>query len=178
MPAFPTAYEGNRPRPPRKQKQVLRAFFTTCKLALLLSHNHPSWLWRGAFVINQPSVDTIAITGAQAVQQLTIEKVSLGSCVLRTSPRANARERRSTSAWIAPRQPISTSFIILRIKTGKSDRMDAGMILPASQLLTTRTRPLHSGWSGRAGWLSVIFSRRYVLIRIVELVRHVDRALA
>ena len=30
----------------------------------------------------------------------------------------------------------------------------------------------------KAGWLSVIFSRRYALIRIVELVRHVDRALA
>jgi len=29
----------------------------------------------------------------------------------------------------------------------------------------------------KAGWLSVISSRRYALIRIVELVRHVDRVL-
>ena len=79
VPAFPTAYEGNHRDPREEAKQVFRNLQLQC-----LSHNHPSWLWRGAFVINQPSVDTIAITGAQAVQQLTIEKVSLGSCVLAT----------------------------------------------------------------------------------------------
>ena len=76
VPAFPTAYEGNRPRPREEAKQVFRNLQLQC-----LSHNHPSWLWRGATVFNQPSADTqLLITDAQAAPRATISDNFLGSC--------------------------------------------------------------------------------------------------
>ena len=75
-------------RPREEAKQVFRNLQLQC-----LSHNHPSWLWRGATVFNQPSADTqLLITDAQAAPRATISDNFLGSC--RSSrPRYASRRR-------------------------------------------------------------------------------------
>ena len=137
VPAFPTAYEGNRSRRPGESKQVFRIWCQTATHCL--SHNHPGWLWRGASVINQPSVDTQSRTGAQAVQQLTIEKVSLSSSgrhfVISSSfPALLARSSLPVNFSILPlRKSRGTSFLRADVRRGRC-------VTPMHRQRVTRSR--------------------------------------
>ena len=143
VPALPDSVRRQLTATPRA-KQVFR----NCSV---LSHNHPSWLWRGATVFNQPSADTqLLITDAQAAPRATISDNFLGSC--RSSRPRYASRRRAAPIQHdpAPATRASPGLGHAHVAGALAQRADSPhgqyqLSLPLSDFAALRTC-----WSSRA----------------------------
>ena len=125
-------------RDPREEaKQVLHKTQRTCIAGS--QPPPPKLAVARASVINQPSVDTQSRTGAQAVQQLTIEKVSLSSSgrhfVISSSfPALLARSSLPVNFSILPlRKSRGTSYLRADVRRGRC-------VTPMHRQRVTRSR--------------------------------------